>query len=509
MPRRSFQLRQGVGFSGGVQGSVLRSATVDDDRGLRGDLWVDLPDEPQLGYLNVTPDGYYSARISWNVEPAVTWLEVVIVASLTGEPLTILDGRLVAHMTPSNVRYNLLDSPLQPAVWYYYSLFVRLTDGPNLWYERLSTTQVLIPNDWGSTQMLWMRIPEYYRLRDVELGGGGENVGPLYKFLSLLAWEIDYARTLIYTVSRLNNPEMLVDHALREFGHMLGLKQDVGDLGTTRYRVLASNVMHLRKYKGTLDGIEGYIAAVSGYRADITVVSPTQVNIRMYAQRTNLVQNPKFQGGTATWTVSPPGGVTVTTPSNILTIANASGVSAATVLLTNLFSAAPGIPYALGLRLDEFNGTILIEALWNGTTPATCSLLRPAVVGTVQQRISTQALVAPAATANARFRITITHPTGTNVKLTNVIAEPAQVDERYFDGDTLLGGYLPGGSGIHDFRWEATANASYSYYALDFERTQDIILNVFQYIMPVGVKVGAQAGVDYYVNDWNYFPGKP
>jgi hypothetical protein len=504
VPRRSFQLRQGLGAIGGIQGSVVRPSTVVEDASIRADGWVNLPDKPLEGYLDLAPYDYNAVAISWNVTTEVDWLEVVIVASETGEPLTVLDGRQVARFESDTPAFQFLDTGLEPGVWMYYSLFVKLDDGFTQWYERLYASQVLVPANWGSTQMLWDRIPEYYRVQDAEFGGG--SFGPLYRFLEALGWEIDYTRTLVSTIAKLNDPKVTVDHALREFGTMLGVSDDVGDLGTTRYRVLCENIMHLRKKKGTYEGINGYIAATTGYRSDITIVNPDRIDIRIYAQRVNLVRNPKFVGGTAQWTITL-NTATSNVSGNVLTLGNGGGSTIAPVLLTNLFPTAPGYEYSLGMQFNQVAGPIQIEMLWNGTTAVPCQVRTPFVNGTTQQRIETTSVVAPAGADSGRYRITLQIPVGGTFKLTNVLAEIGQVAE-YFDGDTQLGGYFPGGSGTKDFRWENTANQSYSFYNLDFGKTQDILMNLMPLIIPVGMHVGGSGSAQYDISDWTYFPGK-
>lgn len=505
MPTRSFTLRQGVGLSGGgTDGAQLRN--TGDDSMLRANNFASLPSDPINAYFHAAPLSYTSVDLDWNIESSVTWLRLVVVGSTTGHPVTILDGRTVVTVEAGTDLFSYVDKDLTPGVWHYYTLFAQLDDGINIYYTALKHADTLLPVNHGSTRYLFNRIPEYYRIADAELGAGQE--GPLYRFVELIGYEMDYARTLIDTLRDVRKVRTLPVQALQTLGNMLGVGAEAEGISESRYRYLLANIMHLRLRKGTLSGIRGYISAISGYQADIQTVSATRIDISIYAQRVNLVKNPKF-AGTTLWTVVN-GGATITTPSNVLTVTNGTGSTTTTTVTTNVFPAVPGKNYGVGLRLDELpaGATITTDILWydgSGTTTENVGYRQPVQTGTTQQRLTTDAPVAPGGTISATVRFTILTPAGQAVKLTRVIVEPGPVGE-YFDGDTQTGGYLPGSTGQFDFRWDSSIDGSYSYYNLDFGVTQDVIMNAMPHIIPVNVTVGGISG--YAITEWSYFPGK-
>lgn len=501
MPQRSFTLRQGVGFSGGTDGSQIRTSPQADDALLRSDNFVVIGAAPEAGFT-AAPLTYTSVDLSWSIESSVTWLEIIVVASTTGHPVTPLDGRTVTVVDASSPVYNVVDINLTPGTWYYYALFVKIDDTVNEHYQRLKIADALLPGQFGNTERLYNRLPEYYRLADAELGADS----PLLRYVGLIGYEVDYMQTLINTVRDLRKLQTIPVTALPLVGHMLGIGAEADGISESRYRYLCQNIMHLRLNKGTPAGIRGYISALSGYPADIEMVNDTRYDIEIYAQRVNLLKNPKFNT-LGEWTVVN-GGATVGAAANVVTITNGTGSTVSVTLTSNSFPVLAGRRYGVGLLVNEIaaSATLVTSVRWNGTTDQPLGYLQPLVVGTTApQRLVTEALEAPGGTTTGTVRFTLSVPAGGVVKLTRAICEPGVVGE-YFDGDTQSGGYLPGSTGQFDFRWDTTIDASYSYYNLDYGRMQKIVLNALPSILPVGITVGGSSG--YAITEWSKFPGK-
>lgn len=167
------------------------------------------------------------------------------------------------------------DVGLTPGQWYYYALFARYqTSGVTLWV-RVSISDLLVPIDFGSTATLWSMVPEYYRQLDSEQGGHYEANGVLHRFVRVLGYEVDVQRTWALTVGDLWDVERISSRILPQLGTALGLDYE-GAIGDKRFRALLNNIMYLRKIKGTIDGIEGYLGALTGYRT-LTYLGPNMI----------------------------------------------------------------------------------------------------------------------------------------------------------------------------------------------------------------------------------------
>lgn len=496
MTRRSFLLRQGVGFPGGTDGAQLRNP-ANVDTALRSDNVVTIGPQPKA-FFDAAPLTYTSATLTWTVASNVSWLEIIIVASTAGHPITIRDGRTVTIVDASAPIYTIVDTNLKPGTWYYYSLFVRINDGINIYYQKVQETDTLMPRQYGNTDRLFNRLPEYYRMSDVD-----QNL-QLYRYVDLIGYEMDYAQTLIETVRDIRSVPKIPVPALKILGNMLGIGSYADGISETRYRALCQHMMHLRSYKGTITGIKGFISALTGYQCDVTQVTSTRVDIVIYAQRVNLLKNPNFNT-LGQWTVVA-GGATVSAAANVVSIVNGTGAPTTTTLTSNSFPVLTGTNYSVGVIVNQLPtaSTFTTQIMWNGTTPQAMNYLQNVVIGTTSaQRLTTDAPAAPAATTTGTLKFTVVVPAGQTVKLSQAILEPGPVGE-WFDGDTKTGGYLPGSTGQFDFRWDSTIDASYSYYNLDYGRMKNVLLNAMPYIIPVGVSVGGASG--YAITDWSHIP---
>lgn len=492
MPRYSFTLRQGIGFPAGLDGSQLR--TTGNDPAIRADNVAAAPIS-STAFFAAAPLTYTDIDLNWSVETSIAWQEIWIVASTTGHPVTVLDGRVVTVVTSGDPFYNVIDSGLTPGTWYYYTLFVKINDGVNTYYQAIKQADALLPTEYKNTERLFRRIPEYYRITDLDLGQ------PLRRFVDLVGYEMDYTQTLMDTVRDIRKLQTIPVPALAAVANMLGVGPEANGISESRLRYLVQNIMHLRLRKGTLGGVASYIAALTGYQAKVTQVNATRIDVSIYAQRVNLVKNPKFNT-MVNW--SQVGFGSTTASGNVATHTSGPGLD---TLTSNTFPVLAGREYAAGLqvnRLDAGN-TISMAIRWNGTTVVPLVSKQTLQNGTLVQRLTTDPIIAPVGATTGELQIlsTTTGTVGSTNQFTQAICEPGPVGE-YFDGDTRIGGYLPGAAGQFDFRWEGTIDSSFSYYNLDFGRNKAVITNAFPYILPVGTTVGGSVG--YTITSYNFFP---
>lgn len=271
------------------------------------------------GYLDVTAPCYGEVAVRWAISTLeeideslvipwssstsalVTPTEVVIVYSLDGVPQTVLSGSVLFR---GLVSAPITQNTLPTGRWSYYSMFLRYTDllTGGSYYERVASTAVMPPTDYGSTQQLWKRIPLHYRVLDERMatpiptgticGYSGQSFGPLYKFLSIIGFEMDRIRTLTDAFVVAKDPFIGSPRSVDLTAKMLGVPIQGIDLGDQRLRRLMSSIGFLRRSKGTLEALRLYLTSFIG--ADLSVFANGE--IRVHSQRVNYVPNPKTLG---------------------------------------------------------------------------------------------------------------------------------------------------------------------------------------------------------------------
>lgn len=277
-----------------TEGSFLQNTpAADDDSALRGDAYVTAPDvglTESQSFFDATVVDYGLIRLKWGIGTALQTTvgatpvptEVAIRYDTIGEPQTYSNGTLVTTITAGQVNASIDHGDLPLGTWVYYSLFVKYeSTGYRSWYEKVASTHVLIPNRYESSEMLWRRIPRHYRIQD---GTDSSTVpssselyehGPLYRTLSVFGWDIDKIRTLVHHQMVTRDPMLATTEALDAMAEELGIEMSSVDLGTERLRNILADIGYLRKSKGTSDGVQEWLTAISG--SDVRV-NPTRTN---------------------------------------------------------------------------------------------------------------------------------------------------------------------------------------------------------------------------------------
>lgn len=298
MARVSFTLKKIEG------GSRLQleppSSEFDNDSALRGDAFggtVPVPPEPpvvsvsQFGSSTFTalPTDYGVISLQWNLGMAlastlgadIVPTQIVIKYSTLGEPMNPTEGTTVTTISPGNETYEFAHSGLPQGAWIYYSLFARYeSSSERPYYERVASISVLMPKNYKSTDLLWARIPEHYRIQDSGLslenedlrssdglrGVPGELIeaGPLYRMLSSFGWEMDRVRTLTSYLMRQKDPDLATPEVLDALSEELGININTRDLGSNRLRNIIGDIRFLREYKGTYWGTQEWLTAITG-----------------------------------------------------------------------------------------------------------------------------------------------------------------------------------------------------------------------------------------------------
>jgi hypothetical protein len=565
MALASFTLRKTIGGAG----SFLRK-NAGLDNSLRADGFTN-------SQIIVTGNNTFSAniistgtvRLEWTLSEALedesvvvatAPVELLIVSSTAGEPVTINDGVLLTTVTSTSNNTYYDDVPvIQEGRWVYYSLFIKYSDGTDVWYSNAANLYIQIPKSYNSIENLWKRIPEYYQLLDLNQPQLENGYTPLYSFLSLLGNEMDRTRTLIDTIALSNDPEVSVTPALAELAYETGLEITLKDLGTAKARSLLNNIGTLRQRKGTKGSIASYISALSGCPVTYEFSSPTHI-FHVYAQRVNFISDPRFQEATISASTGNASGSKLslqTTPTwGVYTYGTADSGATITPVITNVndgiqIQIPAGAPndrtvfvyprktfkYATTTRYgSRFDVTLSAGATFNNlhTSTNTTRLAWEAGVaggsvppayfqdsawisspnyayGSTSQEYVLDYPANPAAAFSTITSVPVlmfTAAPGSTIFISKWLLEPDSAGP-YFDGNTREGGYIPintgvVGAGSFDYYWDSAggANNDFSYYLLDHERTISTVERVIaQYIMPVTM-------LSSYQIDWNYYLGK-
>lgn len=483
-------------------------------------------------------------------------VELVIVSSSQGEPVTVADGQTIQRITAdTSITYVDDTANVSPGRWLYYSLFTRYSDGVDFYYELSASLYIQIPIEYQSVDNLWKRIPEYYRSLDYGQTTLSSGYTPLYAFLELFGNEIDRTRTLIDSVSLSNDPQLAVTPALEQLAYQTGLEIGVEDLGTSKARSLLNNIGTLRQRKGTVGSIISYISAMTGCGASYEKTLASNNVFHVNAQRINFISDPKFNvvysfydektlsggrrayrfrndyWGVLTTSSSAPSagyssitvtgvnsGIAITVPANwgpathqVLVYPRMSFPYVKTETYYCSFDSftSPGASFS-GIHVESYPNILMWEVSEpTGFMDATWNNVATMPQNTIQRRVL-QYAPQNGATYGVSERVPILEfnlTAGQTVYVGQWLWEPG-FNGNYFDGDTRDGGYIPStsgnaGDGVFDYFWgDGGSTRNYSYYLMDRGRTIDTTERVLSnYVLPVTM-------LSNYTIDWNYFPGK-
>jgi len=533
--------------SGSAAASVGLAVRSDDDTKLKADgvLVAPILNTPvssgglfsYVAFFDVSVVDYGENYLTWDaplVDLSTTTYStdvvptaLVLAYSDIGEPETISDGQTLVfdNSTREYTHY------VTPGKWAYYTLFVKFEsrDG-DLYYEPAATISVLSPKNYGSSDELFKKIPEHYRLLDFELGEGKD--GPLKRYLSIFGFEVDRVRTTIDYIIACKDPQVADSEVLDYLAQDLGVDLQSRELGASRLRSLLDIIGYLRRSEGTATAIELALQALTG--SDI-VIDEASKTIKVYAQRVNLVKDPNltrvlsslFDAGapsstlfslqldagtasTATFTTSYSGG----TPSS----------TGGTLVGDELWSYDPDLSSGGSLNVLQtmsgyipvIGGDTLYFSVQSGLeSPAQNSITKVELYSGGPYGGASATLIASQSTPTTvggikYWGLTVpdTVTSYTNVYLavfqTAVVDAPQHFNrmllERavggvYFDGNTTLGGWLVDGNTISDYRWynPAAPNGAspglpienFSVYNSNYQKTRAVVTRLMPQLLPV------------------------
>jgi hypothetical protein len=502
----------------GVGASV--PVLVDYDSALRADGLQLAPAEFEEFFLEGTSVCYGEVSLSWAInlqEPGTLPVptETVLVYSSLGEPQTIAGGDTLVE---SSTTFSFNHVGLPSGKWAYYSLFVHYesTTGDS-YYERAASIAILLPNNYGSTEQLWRRIPEYYRIQDTNLGttdfsdcigyiGPNQRVGPLYKYLSIIGFDIDRIRTIIDYVIVSADPSVATSETLEALGLQMASLLRVSDLGAQRLRSVVEDVGRFRRSKGTLFGTKFFTKAVTGAEVEFDTQTGDVV---IYSQRVNYVTNPVTGTGIVTSRAAHEDEATLEgqLPFSDTTYdpTYAGSYSNTGSLYTTTGTGIPAGVRGVWLRIDSrvpvktTGEDRVMFSLHSGFGSQGIKAMRlvdgaETVIGWADTPISVNGVLtfeaqATGASAGGGWLDTYVEVYADLTAVPAVDFSYLLVERnnfgRYFDGNTVRGGWLIDSSSVSDYRWSASANSSPSIFAEDYERTKSIVNQLLYEVLPI------------------------
>lgn len=325
MARISFTVRRADPDTGGTLRSTRSDGTYDSS--LKADGIQFAAASNPNAFLEANPVGYGAIEVNWGIPlfdrdadgnpdfngTTVGIVHPVLCYSLDGPPETV-DSGIVLYDGYTSSTYTHLSTDARPMTegrWVYYSLFAFYASdvGQDERYEKLAHIQIMNTKNYGSTLDLWDRIPNFYKTEDYKqavldnsfytddsdyvkyyLGSTPQNgyAGPLYKYLSIVGYNIDYTRSIIDYVMTARDPAFAGEDTLNAISDQLGIDFKSSDLGVKRLRSMLDGVGKYRRRKGTRAAIEHYVKSITG--SDIEI--GTNNGISIFSQRVNYVLDP-------------------------------------------------------------------------------------------------------------------------------------------------------------------------------------------------------------------------
>ena len=444
--------------------------------------------------------------------------EVVVVYSSTGFPETVADGVIIKTQKYDDEVSAVTHNNLPQGRWAYYSLFLHWNQngvGPSgvNWYERVATLQELVPRNYGGSERLWNRIPNYIKSGDTSgrsLDPTGQERGQLERFINVFGFELDRTQSLINAVVTQYDPSLTESASLDQLTSMLGLEIGVQDIGVSRTRQIIQDIGYYRQRKGTIDAAAQYITAISGSQVDVVEsISDPRYTFRVYAEKVNLVADSLFviESGTKKWDFSSSSAsCTYTKADEVLTVSNTSGASAQFALVSKV--AVPvetNTDYWSSVKKSGdgrvYGSFWSASAAWTEwDTTEQDDYLMPVNLSPEDRSVI---LMPESASAMAYPVMLFALDDGDVMNVSEWMVEPKTYGT-FFNGSSDFGGFIYQNN-FADHAWSDQEYASYSTYTTNKKKTQDAITKLLPTLIPVTILIQSLQG---YALEFDWIPGK-
>ena len=460
----------------------------------------------------------------------------MLVYSDQGAPETISNGEVLSEgyrfKEDTIVTTSFTHDGRREGRWAYYSLFVNYRNNPDAtrvskdtggedysdpkewagFYERVASLAVIVPKDYGSTMGLYSRIPNHYRMADeaqgtapdttvIEVGDGdspdkvtcpeygtlppGGKIGPLFKFLSIIGYEMDRMRTIIDHNMIAVDPDITGPETLDAVAEHFGASLKQSDLGTIRQRQMMNNLGLFRRTKGTEFGTSLFLESLTERDVGIDVDNKT---LTLYSSRVNHILNPRnipFNDGRSDEEVThrSPGdhllgdddeatsAVTITSPVNVVALDK---------VVFSIHAGGSNLDNVLWARCMNLDGSPVITP---DGGPALC--LYPIKVDGVHYFEIDVPYDFPGGEVYVQYGVKDWDQMNNENLNSYYLLELNHIGP-YFDGDVIRGGWFKDDNDtISDYRWEGGRHESRSLYSDQWERTNGFLDTIREEVLPI------------------------
>jgi len=521
-------------------------AQVDNDTRLKSENLQIAPTlEADIGYFEAQAVSYDEVSLEWNVDlysgPLLANspmpVTLYIVYSQFGEPPTISDGVIVTATSTDTTATHFVPE----GKWAYYSMFVKYQSQNDLYYEQVATLSVLTPKNYGSGADLFAKVPTYYRLLDDDLNTS--NGGPLERFLNTFGFEIDRTRTTIDFLMTSKDPQIANSLVLDVLSNDLSIGLLSHELGSERLRNILNSIGKLRRETGTISGLELFYTALTG--SDVVVDTATK-QIKIYAQRVNLIKDPNivnglsaaFDGGspfTESFVQVYDAGVANTASSPSASVPWAGFYEGGDPAAANFSQAEDVALWAYSPDASVAGGSVSVLQTVNADVPvkygdilyfsvqaeasfnAQDDVIAVGLYSTAGYGLAGAVQVAYSNTPRLsngvnywQLPVSSSVTTYTNVRLVIFVKSTVvptdsfkrmllerSVNSEYFDGDTVLGGWVTNADNnifVSDYRWRdgtnpdsavGAAHENFSVYNSNYQKTRAVAKRLLPSLLPV------------------------
>ena len=241
--------------------------------------YVDVSVQP----FRASPLGYHTLRLSWTY-PGGDWSGLRLLRNRHGYSVNENDG-LILLDTDRNEN-GFVDQDLAGGSWYYYTIFLS-RDGA--WYKAGQTSGLAVKyrEDNPTFEVLWNRIPSYYRwipkrrfspsdsyyasaeVLNPENASAQENQH-LARFIQTLAWGVDLLRDHQETLLNVNDPASVHISGLDRLAQQMGTRLEYA-VPTKLLRNKVQYTATVAQKRGTIEMLSELASLDTGWDIEVAV----------------------------------------------------------------------------------------------------------------------------------------------------------------------------------------------------------------------------------------------
>lgn len=229
---------------------------------------LSLPPAYLVPDFTATPVNYSTIRVTWG-KPSGTISRYRLLANRDGYPVNETDGTILFDQaTYPGGSWN--DYAIIPGSYHHYGFYVLVDPLDDIWI-RAGVTGCLAPVNFGSSRLLWDKLPNHFKFLfdGQDLTGDASGNSYLQQFLNILGWGWDRVRTQYeYAAQTLNDPYNVPVNDLLNLAGEVGLDFAAG-MPSYAIRKGVANQAHVSRQRGTSLGLANEVTIRTGWGADV------------------------------------------------------------------------------------------------------------------------------------------------------------------------------------------------------------------------------------------------